>query len=94
VIFDEATSSLDTKSERLVKESMNQLMRGRTTLIVSHRLSTVADADRIIVLDRGEIVEEGTHHSLMEQDGIYKHLYEQQMHDNKVQLESNRSGVA
>jgi ABC-type multidrug transport system fused ATPase/permease subunit len=78
VIFDEATSSLDSESERLVKESMERLMKGRTTLIVSHRLATVADAHRIIVLDEGEIVEEGTHASLMAKGGIYKRIYEHQ----------------
>ncbi len=79
VIFDEATSSLDSESERLVKNSMDRLREGRTTLIVSHRLSTVVDADRIIVLDKGVIVEEGTHQSLMEAGGTYLKLYEQQM---------------
>jgi subfamily B ATP-binding cassette protein MsbA len=92
VIFDEATSSLDTKSERLVKESMNELMSGRTTLIVSHRLSSVADADRIMVLDNGKIAEEGTHHSLMERNGLYRQLYELQTDDrDTLRLESKRS---
>lgn len=95
VIFDEATSSLDTKSERLVKESMNQLMCGRTTLIVSHRLSTVADADRIMVLEHGKIAEEGTHQSLMKRNGLYRHLYELQMDNNHaLQPASNRSTPA
>ncbi len=78
VIFDEATSSLDSESEQLVKRSMEPLMAGRTTLIVSHRLATVADAHRIVVIDGGTIAEEGTHDSLMARGGIYRRIYESQ----------------
>ena len=75
LLLDEATSSLDTESERLVQSALERLMRDRTVLVIAHRLSTVQHADRILVLDRGEIVASGAHAELMEQDGIYRRLY-------------------
>lgn len=81
LILDEATSSLDAESERLVQDALEVLMRGRTTFVVAHRLSTVQRADRIVVLDRGEIVEEGVHAELLARGGVYRRLYETQLTD-------------
>ena len=78
LIFDEATSSLDTESEILVQQAIENLMEGRTTLVIAHRLSTVQNSDRILVLNDGEIVQEGTHKELVTQSGLYKMLYELQ----------------
>jgi len=75
VILDEATSSLDTESERLVEEAMEDLLRQRSTLIIAHRLSTVLRADRLVVIDRGVIVEEGSHQDLLASEGVYSRLY-------------------
>lgn len=75
LILDEATSSLDHESERLIEEAMEQLMRQRSTLIIAHRLSTVLRADRVVVLDRGVIVEEGKHSDLLAAEGVYSRLY-------------------
>jgi subfamily B ATP-binding cassette protein MsbA len=75
VILDEATSSLDTESERLVEEAMEDLLRQRSTLIIAHRLSTVLRADRVVVIDRGVIVEEGRHQDLLAIEGVYSRLY-------------------
>jgi ATP-binding cassette subfamily B protein len=78
LVLDEATSALDAESEHLVKEALDRLMKGRTTLIIAHRLSTVADADRVIVIDGGRIVQSGPHAALMTQEGLYKRLVERQ----------------
>ena len=78
LILDEATSALDTESERLVQEALTSLMKNRTSLVIAHRLSTVVHADEIIVLQKGEIVERGTHQELLNKAGYYKKLYEMQ----------------
>jgi len=78
LILDEATSSLDTNAERLIQNALKPLMEGRTTIAVAHRLSTIQQADLILVLDKGEIVEQGTHEELLERHGLYAKLYSQQ----------------
>jgi subfamily B ATP-binding cassette protein MsbA len=78
LILDEATSALDTTSERLVQEALSNVMKGRTTVVIAHRLSTIVNADLIVVLDKGEIVQRGTHTELLQQDGLYKELYNMQ----------------
>ncbi|HRG98994.1 MAG TPA: ABC transporter transmembrane domain-containing protein [Polyangiaceae bacterium] len=78
LVLDEATSALDAESEHLVKEALERLMRGRTTLIIAHRLSTVMGADRVLVLDRGRVVQEGSHQSLVGEEGLYRKLVEKQ----------------
>ena len=79
LLLDEATSSLDTESERAVKQNLDSLLEGRTSFVIAHRLSTVRDADLIIVLEKGRIVERGNHHELMERQGIYFYLVSQQL---------------
>ncbi len=81
LILDEATSSLDSESEKLVQDALDTLMRGRTTFVIAHRLSTVRRADRIVVLDAGRVVQEGSHEELLALGGLYKRLYEIQFRD-------------
>jgi ABC-type multidrug transport system fused ATPase/permease subunit len=78
VVFDEATSNIDTETEVKIREALNELTRGRTTFIIAHRLSTLHDVDRIVVVDHGRIVEQGSHEDLMGRGGIYTGLYEAQ----------------
>ncbi len=78
MIMDEATSSLDTESEKLVQDALQKMMKNRTSFVIAHRLTTIKDADKIVVLDKGSIVEEGTHKSLLKENKIYKKLIELQ----------------
>jgi len=81
LVLDEATSSVDTASERLIQEGLKGLLTGRTSLVVAHRLSTVRDADRIVVIHKGEKAEEGSHEELMTRQGLYYRLYQLQFRD-------------
>ena len=83
LILDEATSALDNTKELLIQESLNSLKQGRTTLVVAHRLSTVKNADEILVVSSGEIIERGNHQELIEQNGVYKKLYDSQFKDEQ-----------
>lgn len=85
LILDEATSSLDTASEALVQQALEELMQGRTTLIIAHRLSTVVNADQILVLEHGRIVERGTHQELLMKGGVYTRLFRKQMGEQPAQ---------
>lgn len=87
LLLDEATSALDTKSERVVQDALETLSKGRTTLVIAHRLSTVRNADKILVMDKGQVVDEGRHDDLIARGGLYASLYQ-------LQFSSDRSGVA
>ena len=78
LILDEATSSIDTRTEVLVQNAFNNLMEGRTSFVIAHRLKTIIDADQIIVLNKGHIEEIGTHNELLAKGGFYKEIYESQ----------------
>ena len=83
LILDDSTSSVDTETEHLIQEALNILMEGRTTFIIAQRLLTLKNADYILVLDKGEIVERGTHDSLLAQDGLYRQIYDLQLRDQE-----------
>ena len=84
LFLDEATSALDTESEVAVQRALNELMRGRTSFVIAHRLSTVVDADQIVVLDEGRVVERGTHQELIDADGAYRRMFEKQIRTDAV----------
>ena len=85
LILDEATSSVDTRTELLIQRAMSGLMRGRTSFVIAHRLSTVRDADVILVMDRGRIVEQGSHAELLAAEGLYADLYRTQFDTSPMQ---------
>ncbi len=82
LLLDEATSALDTESEKAVQEALARLMHGRTTIVIAHRLSTVRDADLIVVMDGGRVAETGRHDELVARNGIYAKLYRLQLADD------------
>jgi subfamily B ATP-binding cassette protein MsbA len=85
LILDEATSSIDAYSEKLIQDATDKITKGRTSIVIAHRLATIQKADNIIVMDSGNIVEQGTHEELLErQDGYYRNLYEVQFLQNEV----------
>ena len=79
LVLDEATSQLDSLTEKLIQESLLQAMTGKTTLVIAHRLSTLLEMDRILVMDAGRIVQDGSHEALLAEEGLYKRLWEQQV---------------
>src|SRR3546814_47943 len=93
LLLDEATSALDSESERQVQEALGRLMQGRTTLVIAHRLSTVMSADIIYVLDRGQVVERGTHGQLLAKGGLYARLCRMQFEEGALLDDAARSGI-
>lgn len=89
LVLDEATSALDTESEKAVQDALDRLLVGRTSFVIAHRLSTIQHADVILVLDKGKIVEQGNHESLLKQNGLYAKLYQAQFHDNDTGIGDN-----
>ncbi len=85
IVFDEATSALDTRSERAIQNELTRLAQGRTSIIIAHRLSTVVDADHILVMERGELVEQGNHQALIDQDGIYAQMWSLQRQQGELE---------
>jgi len=79
LILDEATSSLDAENEKIVSEALERIMAGRTILVIAHRLSTVRQADEILVMQAGQVVERGNHHQLLQRGGVYSRLVENQL---------------
>ena len=84
--MDEATSSIDTKTEDMIQKVIKKVLAGRTSFIIAHRLSTVRDADLIIVLDKGKIIEHGTHQELLAKRGEYFELYKTQFIDERIEM--------
>ncbi len=91
LLLDEATSALDAQSEHVVQEALDKLASGRTTLVIAHRLSTIRGADKIVVMDRGRVVDEGTHEELLDRGGVYADLYRLQFQDGKAVVDLHDS---
>jgi ATP-binding cassette subfamily B protein len=93
LVLDDSLSSVDTETEYLIQQALKELMRGRTTFVIAQRLAGLKRADVILVLDRGEIVERGTHQELLERDGLYREIYDLQLRHQEEALEAMRSTV-
>ena len=91
LILDEATSSVDTTTEKEIQKALDNLVRGRTTIAIAHRLSTLRKADRLVVLDRGQIVEQGPHEELMAREGAYYRLYQAQARQAEADAQASGS---
>jgi ATP-binding cassette subfamily B protein len=87
LILDEATSSVDTRTEVLIQRAMDNLMKNRTSFVIAHRLSTIRNADLILVMDQGDIVEQGTHNELLAKGGFYAELHNSQFETEQVQIQ-------
>ena len=85
LILDEATSSVDTRLEKMLQDAMQKVMKGRTSFVIAHRLSTIKNADLILVIKDGDIIEQGTHESLLKQGGFYEKLYNSQFANKTVE---------
>ncbi|MBQ9270149.1 MAG: ATP-binding cassette domain-containing protein, partial [Oscillospiraceae bacterium] len=88
LILDEATSALDNESEKHIQEALDRLSRGRTTVVIAHRLSTIRGAEKIIVIDEGGVMEQGSHHELMALGGIYARYWNMQFEGLDIQLDA------
>src|SRR5690625_7533095 len=94
LILDEATSSVDTRTEVLVQNAMNRLREGRTSFVIAHLLSTIRDADLILVMEAGDIVEQGTHDQLLESGGAYARLYRSQVEGASIDIDAGEEARA
>jgi ATP-binding cassette, subfamily B, bacterial len=92
-VLDEATAHLDSESEAAVQQALAAALRGRTSLVIAHRLSTVRDADQILVIDAGRVVERGTHDDLLAADGLYAELYHTQFKGQEIYSERTRPAL-
>jgi ATP-binding cassette subfamily B protein len=94
LVFDDSTSSVDTETEYLIQQALAELMKGRTTFVIAQRLRTVKSADQILVLNEGRIVEQGRHEELIEQDGLYRQIYDLELRDQEEAFERERERLA
>ena len=94
MVFDEATSSLDSQSEQAILQALREISQGHTSFVVAHRLSTIMDADSIIVMDQGEIIEQGTHHELLSQDSLYAKLWSAQQSRSDLAIKESNTKIA
>jgi ATP-binding cassette subfamily B protein len=94
LIFDDSTASVDTQTEFLIQQALQELMKGRTTFVIAQRLRTIMRADEIVVLDRGAVVQRGTHAELIDHDGLYRRIYDLELKDQEEALGHTTPAVA